>query len=46
MFSRERSPKVVDVEGLAAAATEHLELLKQKYKAEGSFIIEKKWGNS
>ena len=30
-----------DVEGFAAAATKHLELLKQKDKAESSFIIEK-----
>ena len=29
------------VEGLAAAATKHLELLKQKDEAESSFIIEK-----
>ena len=34
MYSR----KVVDVEGLAAAATKHLELLKQKDEAESSFV--------
>jgi hypothetical protein len=35
------SPEVDDVEGLAAAASKHLELLKQKDEAESSFIIEK-----
>jgi hypothetical protein len=33
--------EVDDVEGLAVAATKHLELLKQKDEAESSFIIEK-----
>ena len=33
--------KVDDVEGLAVAATKHLELLKQKDKAEGRSIIER-----
>ena len=33
--------KVGDVEGLAVAATKHLELLKQKDKAEGRSIIER-----
>ena len=40
MYNRDRSPEVDDVEGLASAATKHLELLKQKGKAEGSFIME------
>jgi hypothetical protein len=31
--------EVDDVEGLAVAATKHLELLKQKDEAESSFII-------
>ena len=39
MYNRDCFPEVDDVEGLAAAATKHLELLKQKEKAEGSFII-------
>ena len=34
MYNRDRSPEVDDVEGLAAAATKHLDLLKQKDKAE------------
>ena len=33
--------KSSEVEGLAATATNHFELLKQEDKAEGSFIIEK-----
>ena len=33
--------EVDDVEGLVAAATKYLELLKQKDEAESSFIIEK-----
>ena len=41
VYYRDRFAEVDDVEGLAAAATEHLELLEQKDKAEGSFIIEK-----
>ena len=41
VYNRDRSPEVYDVEGLAAAATKHLELLKQKDEAESSFIIEK-----
>ena len=41
VYNRDRSPEVDDVEGLAAAATKHLELLKQKDEAESSFIIEK-----
>ena len=40
MYDRDRSD-VDDVEWLAVAATKHLELLKQKDKAESSFIIEK-----
>ena len=40
VYNRDRSPEVNDVEGLAVAAIKHLELLKQKDKAEGSFIIE------
>ena len=39
VYNQDRSPEVDDVEGLAVAATKHLELLKQK--AESSFIIEK-----
>ena len=41
MFNQDRSPEVDDVEGLAVAATKHLELLKQNDEAESSFIIEK-----
>jgi hypothetical protein len=41
LYNRDRSPEVNDVEGLAAATTKHLELLKQKDEAESSFIIEK-----
>ena len=33
MYNQDRSPEVDDVEGLAAAATKHLELLEQKDKA-------------
>ena len=40
VYNRGRSPEVDDVEGLAVAATKHLELLKQKDEAESSFIIE------
>jgi hypothetical protein len=32
--------EVDDVEGLAAAATKHLELLKQKDEAESSYLID------
>ena len=39
MYNRDRSPEVDDVEGLAAAATNHLELLKQKDEAESSFCL-------
>ena len=39
VYNRDRSPEVDDVEGLAAAATKHLGLLKQMDNAEGSFII-------
>ena len=41
VYNRDQSPEVDDVEGLAAAPTKHMELLKQKDKAESSFIIEK-----
>ena len=41
MYNQDCSPEVDDVEGLAAAATKHLDLLKQKDEAESSFIIEK-----
>jgi predicted protein tyrosine phosphatase len=41
LYNRDRSLEVDDVEGLAATATKHLELLKQKDVAESSFIIEK-----
>ena len=37
---KDHSPEVDGVEGLVVAATEHLELLKQKYEVEGTFIIE------
>ena len=33
-YNFDRSPEVDDVKGLAAAATKHLELLKQKDEAE------------
>ena len=36
VYNRVRSPEVDEVEGLAAAATKHLELLKQKDQAESS----------
>ena len=36
MYVQDRSPDVDDVEGLAVAATKHLELLKQEDKADGS----------
>ena len=39
MYNQIRPPEVDDVEGLAAAATKHLELLKQNDKAGGSFTI-------
>ena len=39
VYNRDRSPEVDDDESLAAAATKHLELLKQKDEAESSFII-------
>jgi hypothetical protein len=41
VYHRDCSPEVDDVEGLAAASTKHLELLKQKDKAEKMFSIEK-----
>ena len=41
VYNRDRSPEVDDVEVLAAAATNHLDLLKQKDEAKSSFIIEK-----
>ena len=44
VYNQDRSPEVDDVEDLAAAATKHLDLLKQKDKAESSFIIEKTVG--
>merc|ERR1719318_2435321 len=44
VYNRDRSPEVDDVEDLAAAASKHLDLLKQKDKAESSFIIEKTVG--
>ena len=40
MYNQDRSPEVDDVEGLAAAATKHLELLIQNDEEESSFIIE------
>ena len=39
VYNRDRFPEVDDVENLAAAATKHLGLLKQKDKAESSVII-------
>ena len=44
MYNRDCSPEVNDFEGLAAADTKHLELLKQKDESESSFIIEKTVG--
>ena len=41
VYNRDHSPEVDDVKELAAAATKHLDLIKQKDKAESSFIIEK-----
>ena len=41
VYNQDPSPVDIDVEGWAAAATKHLEILKQKDNAEGSFIIEK-----
>ena len=41
VYNRDPSPEVDNVEGLAVAATKHLELFKQKHKAEGSFIIKR-----
>ena len=40
VYNRDRSPEVDDVEGLAATAAKHLDLLKQKDKSESSFITE------
>ena len=44
MYNRDPSPEVDDVERLTSAAIKHFELLKQKDKAEGSFIIESPTG--
>ena len=41
MYNHDHSSELDDVEGLAVATTKHLQLLKQKDKSEGSFIIEK-----
>jgi hypothetical protein len=41
VYNRDRSSEVDYVEGLAAAATKHMEFLKQKDEAVSSFIIEK-----
>ena len=41
VVNQDRSPEVDDIEGLAAAATKHLGLVKQMDEAESSFIIEK-----
>ena len=43
-YNQDHSPEVDDVEGLAADATRHLELHKQKDKAESNFLIEKAGG--
>ena len=40
VYNRDRSSEVDDVDGFTASATKHLDLVKQKDKAEGSFIIE------
>ena len=40
VYNRDCSLEVDDVEDLAAVATKHLDLLKQKDKAESCFIIE------
>ena len=37
MYNQDHSLEVANVEGLAVAATKHLELLKQKDEAESSF---------
>ena len=37
VYNRDRSPELDVVEGLAGAATKHLELLKQKDEAERSY---------
>ena len=42
VYIRDRSLEVDDVEGLAAGASKHLELLNQKDKAECSCIKEMK----
>jgi hypothetical protein len=39
VYNRDRSHEIDDVKGLAAYATKHLELLKQKVEAESSCII-------
>ena len=39
VYNQDPSVDVDDVEGMAAAATKHLELLKQKQEAENSFIV-------
>ena len=41
MYNQALFPDVVDVEGLSEAATNYLELLKQKDKAESSFCPSK-----
>ena len=41
MYNRDRSPEVDDVEGLAVAATKHLELLEQKDVAESRIYYRK-----
>jgi hypothetical protein len=41
VYNQDHSPEVDDVEGLAAAATKHLDLLKQKDVAESNFIKER-----
>ena len=43
VYNRDRSPEVDDIEGLAGAATKHLDLLKQKDEAKRSFIYQKLW---
>ena len=40
VYNRDHSPEVDDVEGLSAAATKHLEIIKQNDKSEGIFYIE------
>ena len=42
MYNQDRSPEVDDVEGLAVAASKHLDLLKQKDEAESNLFLKKR----